>query len=171
MDITTLIQSNDQIEQILFTRVKANANTIVAAHQLKGGWEGWAQVSLALEIKNKWPNTTVLREQAVYGEGGGLADIVLTSAADPNFIQIIELKVDLVNKATTSLANRVDDDINKIRQGGAKVKYTRAYFVAVGICVTAASQNHMNNIKPGPGEKYFKWPVGNEIDVFVWHKA
>lgn len=85
----------------------AKASDIEAAYALKGGWEGWAQVELALYLKGKCKGCIVEREQAVYtakGQAAGwdattgkaLADLVIAPAAgkamDLDNTAIIELK-------------------------------------------------------------------------------
>jgi len=99
----------------------AKASEIEAAYALKGGWEGWAQVELAIYLKGKCKGCTIEREMAVYAHNSKLlADLVITPAAgqamDLDNTAIIELKCrnvrhqDFVQKVETDLA-KIDNEL------------------------------------------------------------
>lgn len=80
----------------------------------KGGWEGWAQVELAMAFQDSFHDKYwVYREQNVYNNKLE-ADIVLQPKNQGVPVEIIELKVQGFNLSEDAFVTAVKKDLNKI---------------------------------------------------------
>ena len=75
---------------------KSKRNEIEQAFHMKGGWEAWFQVELALWLKNKEGVASVVREQHVYSDESLAVDLMVTTTE--NVRNMIELKCESVNQ-------------------------------------------------------------------------
>jgi hypothetical protein len=105
-------------------------------YPLKGGWEAWAQASVAAYIINKDSTVDILREQLIFDGSQQKVDWLLndTDQSVTNKIAI-ELKCQSFenqNKFTTGL----EGDIAKLAEANLKAAYHGCRRAVVGICFT-----------------------------------
>ncbi|KIK55835.1 hypothetical protein GYMLUDRAFT_87501 [Collybiopsis luxurians FD-317 M1] len=119
----------------------ANASKLGEAYQLKGGWEGWTQVELALYLKRaygqQFPGSvvTVTREDKVYNGTNERSDLLLTTRTGGRlFTNMIELKCESIANSA-AFPGEVAADCTKIDTGGIKAQYRpcTAWVVAFSI--------------------------------------
>ncbi|EON67615.1 hypothetical protein W97_06758 [Coniosporium apollinis CBS 100218] len=139
---------DSSIPAIIFALLQRKRREIHSAFYMKGGWEGWFQVELALCLEGH--GYTVEREQHVFNAPLEAADLVVTS---PHGIcTIIELKcegmyqdiTDVQLAAPTTRAKfavRIDADVEKFGAGGGKIRdeYCGIFFCCVGVSGTMGS--------------------------------
>lgn len=100
-----------------------------------GGWEGWAQLELEDEFREKFkiPRTTDIREQSIF-EGQQKADFVLPKTATRDGM-IIELKCEnKVSQSGNAIQTPVGEDIKKRYK--VKTAYQDHRFVALAMAYT-----------------------------------
>lgn len=146
----------------------------------KGGWEGWAQVELALAFTQLYPKTNTLREQTVYVGSNKRADLTLMLANE--LTQVIELKVESLWQdqsagGVTNFVTALKADIKKIDINNLDPQYRPALVYAIGLtCRDEVNeyaldmdhwnpyQNaiHFNELVPSTGDipALYLWYVG-----------
>jgi hypothetical protein len=101
----------------------------------KGGWEGWAQVELALAFSLRYEKINVFREETVYSGSNRRADLTLMLAGHQT--QVVELKVESLwqdqSLGVSGFVNAVKEDISKITINSLKPAFRPALVYAVGI--------------------------------------
>ena len=132
---------------------------VLQAYRFKGGWEGWAQIELAMGIQAKYKDITVTREVLVYEGSAERADLVLAKAGETT--HIIELKVFSLWRfeeyGKTSFVNGFIEDIDKITQKGVRASVGPAQLHAVGLCCVDAANEWA-------GKKLTKLGLAGEVD-------
>lgn len=105
--------------------VPQNLTRMNAAYRQKGGWEGWAQVEIAIAL-TAIANSTVEREQAIYKNNpAARADVVLTISNI--HLEVLELKCHGIYRGTPAFVKAVQDDIDKVQNGTYNVTDVRAW--------------------------------------------
>ncbi|KAF7508645.1 hypothetical protein GJ744_009037 [Endocarpon pusillum] len=82
--------------QDIYYWAKSKRNEIELAFNMKGGWEAWLQVELALWLGTKPNVASVMREQHVYTDGSQAVDLIVTNTNDVR--NMIELKCESINQ-------------------------------------------------------------------------
>ncbi|KAI9671374.1 MAG: hypothetical protein M1831_004283 [Alyxoria varia] len=126
---------------------------LLQIYSQKGGWEGWAQVELAMAFP-QWLGGSADREVDVY-TNGALADI-LTTAVD-NKMMIFELKCQSFYQdqvTPDALANGFILDLNKVNYTPRKQDYQNAARIVIGIGVTGTGVDRAIEIFTGPAFAY-----------------
>lgn len=147
--------------------MNAKSSDIEAAYSLKGGWEGWAQVELALYLQKVLSGSTIEREMAVYAGNTQLADLVITGETiNPENTAIIELKCR--NSGHANFARTVKDDLKKIK-GKIVERYEKVPIRVVAISIEDQTeekifeQYHMQKVELDAkvnGQKMRLWYTG-----------
>ncbi|THU80419.1 hypothetical protein K435DRAFT_874395 [Dendrothele bispora CBS 962.96] len=118
-----------------------NGAKLEGAYQLKGGWEGWTQVELALVLKRLFessnPGSTVevTREDPVYGGGTQRSDLLITTRKGAqHFTNMIELKCEGIANAP-AFTGQVNGDCNKVNNGAINAAYLpcKAWVIAFSV--------------------------------------
>ncbi|KAH6911087.1 hypothetical protein BKA70DRAFT_52725 [Coprinopsis sp. MPI-PUGE-AT-0042] len=133
------------IETAIANLLNTKGTIIDAAYQQKGGWEGWAQVEIAISLAATVPNNTVLREPHPYPNPGDKADVLLTITEPLNgqhHYEILELKCWGQLRKKGEFIKQVEIDIDKILTT-ANVVNTRAW--AMVLVPDAAVKNDIKN--------------------------
>ena len=140
-------------------------------HSQKGGWEGWAQVELAVRIPT-WLGGQCLREESQVYNNGTRADIVHYSLQ--NTSNVIELRCqsmlqDEINIG--SLANRINDDITKIALGNRNLAQnlpnTRWYVIGIRVDsnITGGAVAHAKQFNFG---RATNWTQANQFSPTIF---
>jgi hypothetical protein len=131
------------VETAVAHLLNTKGTIIDAAYQQKGGWEGWAQVEIAISLAATVPNNTVLREPHPYPNAGSKADVLLTiTAGGQAHHEILELKCWGQLRQKADFIKKVEIDIDKILTT-ANVVNTRAW--AMVLVPDAAVKNDIKN--------------------------
>ncbi|KIK66793.1 hypothetical protein GYMLUDRAFT_82161 [Collybiopsis luxurians FD-317 M1] len=127
----------------------ANGAKLEEAYKLKGGWEGWTQVELALTLKRAYElqfgrdSVTVTREDNVYNNAPNQrSDLLLTTRNGGQiFTNMIELKCESIANAA-NFVREVSGDCTKVNSGviNAIHRPCKAWVVAFSV-----SNNMANN--------------------------
>lgn len=139
----TLIESNPIVAGIRDWATQ-NAWKLAEAYKMKGGWEGWAQVEIAISVTRQHGfnygkiRTDTTREARVYEGTDKRSDILLATyeenRAYPKWTNMIELKCEgYYNKDRFVAA--VEDDFKKLQSGKIKAEYGRCtgWVVAINV--------------------------------------
>ncbi|KIK65913.1 hypothetical protein GYMLUDRAFT_239592 [Collybiopsis luxurians FD-317 M1] len=113
------------------TWAEKNIIKIQTAQALKGGWEGWAQVELALYL-NSQPHQKADREGAYEGSGQrwDLRTQPTKTGDTARTTNFIELKCQRSSETIASLVTRVQKDVNKMTDGQFEVHSYVAWVIA-----------------------------------------
>ena len=126
---------------IIFDLMQRKRHQIHSAYFMKGGWEGWFQVELALFLEEH--GYIVEREAHVFIAPRETADLVVTSCQV--ICTIIELKcespqditgVQLARAGTPpKFQKRIERDLDKFGAGGCKIRneHLGKFFCCVGV--------------------------------------
>jgi hypothetical protein len=144
----------DPVIQIVNNWVRSNIDHISRAYWQKGGWEGWAQVSLALYLEDHAPSSLpnvllttdgtqanpiqiahVLREVDVYEGSAQRADIIVPRLQPAECI-IIELKCESMHNPV-GFRQGLFEDVEKVRTSAISRFKKPAVVYVVGISVSA----------------------------------
>jgi hypothetical protein len=155
---------------------------ILEIYPQKGGWEGWAQVELALGFTQYYADLNTEREVQVYVGNKRRADLVFTSKSDPRgeIKQIIELKVETSYGDAASAGSFVTNlttDLDKITDNGVRPEYLPALVIATGCTfVKAVNEYALNPANWGKYAPYIRTrkllptPVDSSpIGLFNWY--
>ncbi|THV02295.1 hypothetical protein K435DRAFT_792650 [Dendrothele bispora CBS 962.96] len=130
-----------------------NGAKLEGAYRLKGGWEGWAQVELALVLKQMFetnnPGSTieVTREDPVYSGGTQRSDILITTRKGAqHFTNMIELKCESIANAA-NFTRQVSEDCAKVNNGAIIATYRPCKAWVVAFSVT----KNLGNLQVGGG--------------------
>ncbi|KZM28007.1 uncharacterized protein EKO05_0002029 [Ascochyta rabiei] len=126
-------------------RIKTACGTV-------GGWEGWAQLELEAEFREKFqiPENTDIREQSKVFEGRQIADFLLPETATHKGM-IIELKCENKNaQSGDGMQKPVGSDKKKIYN--VKANYKDHTFMAVAMAFTPKADKALTKVgmKPIP---------------------
>ncbi|KAK7459554.1 hypothetical protein VKT23_009537 [Stygiomarasmius scandens] len=119
----------------------ANGPKLEGAYKLKGGWEGWTQVELALVLKKMFEQSNagaaieVTREDPVYSGGNQRSDLLITTRnGAQHFTNMFELKCEGIANAA-NFVGQVRDDCTKVDSGVINAAYRpcKAWVVAFSV--------------------------------------
>ncbi|KAK3985313.1 hypothetical protein QBC44DRAFT_335285 [Cladorrhinum sp. PSN332] len=171
--------AGDQLIELVNDWVRSDINRIAQAYLQQGGWEGWAQVELALYLrahaherfKTLYEVMQVHREAYVYADSNNRADIVLSLPGGEQFI--IELKCESWGNQKKFGTNMLEDYI-KVSDAQLKYVYKSAVRYAVGISVSSDGIEYVlkKSGLDGKVQGDFKHPImGEEIHDVGWAGA
>ncbi|KAL5372178.1 hypothetical protein PMIN06_010258 [Paraphaeosphaeria minitans] len=154
-----------------------NYLTIREVYWQKGGWEGWAQVELALLFTQQYKKTNTFREELVYWGNNRRADLTLELQGEKT--QVIELKMeslfqDQAPGGVTSFITKMKEDILKIDTYNLKPEYRPALVYAIGFsCRDEVNEYCLdgNNWQPYKNDVDYKLLVPSTDDhpaLFMW---
>jgi hypothetical protein len=123
------------------------ANKIQQIYLQKGGWEGWAQVELALHFTaiGGW---NCQREILVYHGSQKRADLLLTAEDGPPNTTIIELKTEALwrdDDGADKFVKSMKEDLYKIEHNNIDPKYLPARLVVFGCTFVPAVSEYATN--------------------------
>jgi hypothetical protein len=162
------------IYNIIDTWAAAMCPRILQAQVFKGGWEGWAQIELALGIQAKYTEIKVTREQPIYLGTRKRVDILLR--ADGEDTHAIELKTLSVyaqeQYGNGTFAQGFIDDIDKINDNIVKPGLGNVHLYAIGLCgIQAANQWAYNRLAVGAYRTHIsrkELPSKEQPDLWRW---
>lgn len=136
---------------------------IDSAWKQKGGWEGWAQVEIALAFTEK--DSDVGEHYEVTREGypyGGLhrADIILTPKDAQYRTEVIELKCQSENRTEYGFTYVVEEDVNWIISKYKSAK-TPTRFWALAITMTKSMRDEVVKMMVKKGLKCEQRQIAN----------
>ena len=143
------------VDQIIIGWAQANLGKILLAYQMKGGWEGWAQVELAIALPAN--GVPVLREQTIYGNAPARrVDLVINGALG------VELKC-----ATADLPDvfgKVSEDLDKLTELGPAIPVGVLVFGATAAFLKAQPllSGYSINLQP---VRFLGGPIGGGLAV------
>jgi hypothetical protein len=169
MSTEDVIRETNAIADGIESWAKSNGAKIVQAYNMKGGWEGWAQVELAIALSRNhgwnygsFQQNVISREDHVYDGTKQESDIMLSNKLGTN---IIELKCESSYDSKNFAAN-VLTDLKKVANGEIASKYLPATVWVVGISVS--QEVHVAMKKITPALKLFQ-PFGETSPVSIWY--
>ncbi|KIK66770.1 hypothetical protein GYMLUDRAFT_912488 [Collybiopsis luxurians FD-317 M1] len=151
----------------------ANAGKLEEAYQLKGGWEGWTQVELALDFKRAYgkqyghDSVTVTREDKVYNGTNERSDLLLTTRTGGKlFTNMIELKCESIANSA-GFPGEVTIDCTKIDTGGIKAQYRPCTAWVVAFSVSKNLSHLQVGGKPLTAYKTINAPGRTQITIWT----
>ena len=158
----------------IFKWAQGKQDQINRAFRMKGGWEGWLQVELALWLEGKPETASVVREQHVYSSSSQAVDLLVTSKSGTR--HMIELKCESVNQDCNleggkpvlkngipvaknafrdstsragpkipSMAKRLEDEVH--RSDNVAAAYRPCQYTTIGISLTKEAFDFVNTEK------------------------
>ena len=127
--------------------VKEHTPLIVRNYNQKGGWEGWAQIELALALKFMYSDWKVTREQHVFLNTRKKVDLLLTKENESSYI--IELKCESLNNQI-QVARSFSTDIDRFVENEVDERYSKNKRIAMALTVSYEGYNIMKG-QPFPG--------------------
>jgi len=120
---------------------RVNCGRIVDAYEQKGGWEGWAQVELALAFQSYYGGLRVSREVNIF-TSRKRADFVLCYRGETT--QLFEIKCassgqDAFSSTTPPFAKALQADIAKVMTNSIRSEYGATLVSIMGISPNADS--------------------------------
>lgn len=151
-------------------------NKILQIYSQKGGWEGWAQVELALHFTalGDW---NCERERQVYAGNAKRADLLLTSQGGQLDTTIVELKTEALWRDDTGPDNFVQSmrqDLVKIRDNQIKPELLPARLIVFGctfvedVNVYAANPENWGDFKTLVSGKKLIGSPNNYVGLYSW---
>ena len=142
-----------------------NIDTIREIYWQKGGWEGWAQVGLALRLVQQYPKTNTFREQTVYVGSTKRADLTLQLAGEST--QVVELKMeslwqDASAGGAANFVTAVKNDMYKIDVNNVRPQYRPAIVYAIGLTL----RDEVNQYAIDPNS-WIPYVLGKDVNYKV----
>lgn len=149
----------------------ANAEKLHKAYSYKGGWEGWAQVELAIVLEQdhgaqaSYHQNVITREDTVYDGTAQRCDILLTTnqSGIPKWYNFIELKCES-SGMQDKFVGVVEADYAKVSNGMAKknLRPCTAFVCAITVSPECAAKLAAKN--PAPAQV----PLGENMSLWMW---
>ncbi|KAF9064821.1 hypothetical protein BDP27DRAFT_1425482 [Rhodocollybia butyracea] len=142
---------------------------IGTAYQLKGGWEGWAQVEIAIFLQEKLRDKgfEVTREDRVYEDASKRSDITVHQKTAGK-VTILELKCESLRnkgKFDKGVAKDVAKIGNKIASAySEEAKESTIWSVAIG----TTGENIKKKLEGKPAVIEFKTEDESEMNMGIW---
>lgn len=135
---------------------------IEQAFRMKGGWEGWLQVELGLQLEATG-QAIVEREQHVYKNNLQKTDMVITSlGSQPPIRTIVEFKCESLAqdcvldaqgqpvatnaKGKPHFAGRIEDDLAKVGKFGKNLldEYDNCWYLCIGFSFSPQAREYLS---------------------------
>jgi hypothetical protein len=150
--------ASPNIVQLIATWANSRAAIIQRAYDQKGGWEGWAQVEIALSLQDelsKKPDflDVLTREFPFYANDSLRADIAILYLPDGMPIDIIELKCESAFQTKQFAAELYDDFVKVTTENISHLKNchpSRQFLIGIA-CTHEARDEALANIKKKAG--------------------
>ncbi|KAK0729465.1 hypothetical protein B0H67DRAFT_558879 [Lasiosphaeris hirsuta] len=154
---------NDPCIQFIKNWIEHNIDRVECAYNLKGGWEGWAQVELAAAMRDQYQayQPRVEREMEIQPASHQRCDIVFRIAQQPGILKsgcsFIELKCESVRNAA-EFVRGMEEDRDKItaahRSAGRLLIWgEETEFYSVGICVGPTGKEGIRRFVQEPANR------------------
>jgi hypothetical protein len=167
---TGLSQSNPLAESIRKWAV-GNAEKLYQAYSFKGGWEGWAQIELAIALQQEhggqasYNQNMITREDTVYDGTKQRCDILLTTCQGgvPKWYNFIELKCES-SGMQSKFVGEVEADFAKVANGMAKKNLRPCTAFVCAISVSPECGTELAAKKPAP----VQISLGGTMNLWMW---
>ncbi|GFF96948.1 hypothetical protein IFM53868_08809 [Aspergillus udagawae] len=143
---------------------------------LRGGWEGWMQVNIAVLLKEFYPNVTLQREEHVYTGSNMRADLTFKIAGEPT--QVVELKVESLwqdaSAGVSGFLAAYKKDIDKVSNNQLVASLRPAKVYVIGLTCKDQVFQYMRNLSNWyPYANAFKYTclvpgTGTEDALYMW---
>jgi hypothetical protein len=142
---------------------------IQAAFLQKGGWEGWAQVEIAIALQEKFKNANIIRENPVYNDAALRCDISLQLKGYD--VQVVEIKCESIfqdGSRRNAFCKAYGADIQKVLQHSVQQPYEPAQMWVIGFTCSNEAMNDMLAY-PFPVKIYYRHLGQSKLgNLYMW---